>query len=307
MHIALLGDPDDLALAYMMWLARRHEHDVLLLNESSLGVEWDFTFHVGETSGVLRVDGRTLPLDELAGMFVRLHPEPALPPGLSLESMARVVFVHERREALHHLLDRVPCPVVNRPSAGRSNASKPLQMAQLTRAGFDVPAWVVTNSLDEATRFVRGCPHGAVYKATSGLRSRVRAVDDELRTRLRAGTTPTLLQEYVAGRDVRVHTVADEVFATEVESTGVDYRFESQSRYRRVRIDSALARQCCEMARRDGLLLAGFDFRVTPQDEWRCLEMNPVPSFLPYEMASGDPIGAAILDLLERPRVITEA
>jgi len=45
--------------------------------------------------------------------------------------------------------------------------------------------------------------------------------------------------------------------------------------------------------------VAGFDFRVTPDGDWYCLEMNPVPTFLPYEMATSQRIGEAILDIFK--------
>ena len=297
MTIALLGDPDDLAIAYLSWLADRRGLEWLLLPEATLGVDWDFSFDGASGHCELRSGNRSLALSALSGIFVRLSPDPPLPPGLALEGLAHTVFTHERREGLHHLLQSVPCPVVNRPSGGRANASKPLQMAELRAAGLTVPRWVVTNRLEMATAFATDCPRGVIYKATSGLRSRVRLMDDDMRRRLDEGTSPTVLQEYIPGRDVRVHTVGDRAFATEMVSGGIDYRFESITRYRPAAVDRALANRCCDTARAEGLLLAGFDFRVTPDAEWYCLEMNPVPSFLPYEMCSGEPIGDALLDL----------
>jgi glutathione synthase/RimK-type ligase-like ATP-grasp enzyme len=243
------------------------------------------------------VGARVLDLDALDGIFVRLSPQPPLPDGLSLEPVAQALFTHERREGLHHLLQTVKCAVVNRPSGGRANASKPLQMSQLRDAGFTVPPWIVTNSADAATAFAGRSPGDVIYKATSGLRSRVRRVDDQLRERLAAGTTPTVIQAYIPGRDVRVHTVGARAFATEMVSEGVDYRFVPTTQYRPATVGRELAERCCETARSEGLMLAGFDFRVTPDNEWYCLEMNPVPSFLPYEMCSGEPIGDAVLDL----------
>lgn len=56
----------------------------------------------------------------------------------------------------------------------------------------------------------------------------------------------------------------------------------------------------CEVARAEGLLVAGYDFRVTDDDCWYCLEMNPVPTFLPYEMETVQPIAEAILDQMLR-------
>jgi glutathione synthase/RimK-type ligase-like ATP-grasp enzyme len=195
----------------------------------------------------------------------------------------------------------VPCPVVNRPSAGRSNASKPYQMAELEAAGFDVPRWIVSNSAQAVCAFTSECGGHAIYKASSGLRSRVRMVDTQFIERLNAGTTPTVIQEYVPGADVRVHTVERDVFACQVSSEGVDYRFEHQgTSYERTSIPNELAEQCCAFAEAAGLILAGLDFRRTPDGRYRCLEMNPVPSFLPYEFSSGLPIGASVVNALTR-------
>jgi glutathione synthase/RimK-type ligase-like ATP-grasp enzyme len=107
------------------------------------------------------------------------------------------------------------------------------------------------------------------------------------------------VQEYVPGSDVRVHTVGRAAFASEVTGGGVDYRFEHQgARYASVSVPERLVDLCCDFAAAAGLVLAGFDFRVTPDRQWLCLEMNPVPSFLSYEFSSGLPIGAAVVDAL---------
>ena len=298
MSIALLGDPEDLALTYVSWLAERRGAGTVLLPEATLGVDWSFSLNEAEGDGSLRVGSERLDLRELSGVFVRFNPQPAIPPQLSLDATGQAVLTHERREGLHHLIASMRCPVVNRPSGGRSNASKPLQMMELRRAGFVIPRWIATNRLDAAETFARGCRNGVIYKAASGLRSRVRTLDDELLQRLSAGTSPAVIQEFIPGRDVRVHTVEDRAFATEMLSSAIDYRFENTTQYRATSIDPAIERLCCATGRAAGLRLGGFDFRVTAAGEWYCLEMNPVPSFLPYEMCTGQPIGEAIVDIL---------
>lgn len=298
MSIALLGDPEDLALTYVSWLAKRRGADTVLLPEATLGVDWSFNLNEAAGQSSLRIGTDTRDLREVRGVFVRFNPQPAIPGKLSLDTTAQGVLTHERREGLHHLIAAMRCPVVNRPSGGRSNASKPLQMMELSRAGFIVPRWVATNRLDAVETFARGCAEGVIYKAASGLRSRVRRLDDAMRQRLSEGTSPTVVQEFIPGRDVRIHTVADRAFATEMLSSAVDYRFENTTEYRATSIDPRIARLCCATGRAAGLSLAGFDFRVTAEGEWYCLEMNPVPSFLPYEMCSGQPIGEAVVDML---------
>ncbi len=298
MSIAIVGDPEDLAAVYIGWLASRRNVEVLWLPEAALGVDWSFAIDEGSGQARLRTGGGWRDLRDVTGVFVRFHPDPPLPPPLSLDDGGRMLFVQERREGLHHFLQSLSCSVVNRPSAGRANASKPYQMQWLRQAGFSVPKWVTTNCADTALAFAAECENGVIYKAASGLRSRVRPLDDELQRRLRHGTSPTVIQEFVPGRDVRVHTVGDRAFATEVVADGVDYRYQQGSQYAATTVDDALARLCCEAALAEGLVLAGLDFRVTPAGEWYCLEMNPVPSFLPYEMCSGVPIGDAVVDVL---------
>jgi hypothetical protein len=40
---------------------------------------------------------------------------------------------------------------------------------------------------------------------------------------------------------------------------------------------------------------------VTKDGLWYCLEVDPMPTFLPYEMAAGQSIGSAVLDALLAP------
>jgi hypothetical protein len=294
-RIALVGDLEDLSNAYFAWVARERGAEVVELAEDRLGEAWSFRVEGG--GGRLELGGEPLPFEALDGAFVRLNPAPALPEALAglPDELARS-FTLERRYGLHHLLDALPCPVVNRPSAGRSNSSKPFQMDLLAAGGLEVPPWRVTNRRADAEAFVASRPEGAIYKACSGLRSEVRRVDDALLGRLDA-SCPVLLQEYVPGIDVRIHTVGERSFASRIDSTGIDYRFaDSENRYSAIGAPAGVAARCLEVARREGLLLAGFDFRVHPDGRWLCLEVNPVPTFLPYEAAAGHPIADTVLE-----------
>jgi glutathione synthase/RimK-type ligase-like ATP-grasp enzyme len=271
-----------------------------LLSEEGLGPAWSFAFDDSTVaSGVIETEVASLDIGDLAGAFARFDPEPGPPPGLELDPLELQHFRAERRAGLHQLLDHLPCPVANRSSAGRSNGSKPLQMEMLRAAGFSVPAWIVSNERDRVLDFVERLDGAAIYKAVSGLRSHVRKLDDEVLQRLGEGTSPVLVQAYVEGVDVRVHVVDEECFGTEVTSLGVDYRFDGSLSYRVRDVPEDIARRCQEVARQEGLLLAGFDFRVDPEGEWFCLEVNPMPSFIPYEWATGQPIAEALLEVFE--------
>src|SRR5262245_16735061 len=130
MPICIVGDPEELTAAYIGWMARQRGLPVLELPEASLGVDWDYDCD-DHGRGTLRAGATRVPWEEVAGVFVRLNPEPPLPPGLHLAGAQRARFVQERREGLHQLLERLTGVVINRCSAGRSNASKPYHMAKL--------------------------------------------------------------------------------------------------------------------------------------------------------------------------------
>lgn len=297
--LLLVGDPEDLTTAYMAWLAGDRGIATLTLPEATHGVDWWARFDERDSHLELFYNGDAVEVATLVGAFVRLNPIPALPAGWTLSDHAHDLFVQERRAALAFLLDRIPSTIVNRPRAGRSNGSKPLHMTELAAAGFDVPDWIVSNDPAAITAFLDTCPSGAVVKAASGLRSHVRLVGDQLLDRLSTGTSPAVVQRFVPGYEVRVHVVADAIFGSRVDADTVDYRFdERRVTYARCTVPADLAARCLSYAAQQGLILAGLDFRVDPNGHWWCLEMNPVPTFLPYEAATGQAIGHAILDCL---------
>jgi glutathione synthase/RimK-type ligase-like ATP-grasp enzyme len=171
-------------------------------------------------------------------------------------------------------------------------------MHLLARAGFRVPKWIASNDRQVVEEFSRQCPQGTIYKSCSGLRSKVRLLDSEVLGRMQEGTSPVVVQEYIKGYDVRVHVVRQQIFPTQVISHGIDYRFESaNNEFRETTVPTRIQELCTAFAAADRLTIAGFDFRVDEQGQWYCLEVNPVPTFLSYEMATGQPIGNALLDV----------
>lgn len=306
MRICLVGDPQDLNAVYLGWHAEQRGFDVVRLPEPEFGFNWWVDWRDDDPGGgVLGTADGEVPLRELTGAVVRFDPSPGLAEGVTLEPELGAALVMERRSALQHWLNHLPGVVVNRPAAGRANGSKPFQMNWLARLGLDVPPWRLTNDPDAARAFARSQAGKVVAKSPSGLRSRVRRLSDDLMERLDQGTTPVVLQALVEGEDVRVHVVLGKngarearAFATRVRGgEGVDYRFEAEGRrYEAFDIPPSVASLCARAAAAEGLLLAGLDFKVDGDGRFWCLEMNPVPTFLPYEAATGQPIAAAILD-----------
>lgn len=297
--LLFVGDPHDLTGVYVKWLAERRGVETALLAESRFGIDWWFNLDEDAGTAELVHDGTLVEGARIQGAFVRFNPEPALPEGWKLSEPATELFVQERRAAISEALESLGVRVVNPPSAGRSNGAKPLHMAKLARHGFEIPDWLVVNDPAAVDRFLGACPEGAVVKASSGLRSHVRLADADFLARVAEGTTPAVLQRFVPGHEVRVHVVGQSVFGARIDSSDVDYRFSGEHvRYREEEVPDDIAQRCIDAAAREGLVLAGLDFRVDPAGRWWCLEMNPVPTFLPYEASTGLAIGDAIVNHL---------
>ncbi|MGB8858949.1 MAG: hypothetical protein WCC60_06825 [Ilumatobacteraceae bacterium] len=263
--------------------------DVVHIDDAAIG-ELRYDVLLGEHhSGWLQVDGRVVPVEEIRGMYAR--------PTTSGDSRAAAATM-----MMSALASGLPGCVVNRPVAGRSNWSKPFQLTLLERAGLLVPDTLVTTDPAAARAFLER-HRRVVYKSVSGVRSIVSTIDHRRPGRLDDfGVGPVQFQQWIAGTDVRVHVVGDRWFATKVTSDADDYRYAtavgSELEMVAVDIPVSLARRLVELTRSMGLAVSGTDLRVTPENEWFAFEVNPSPGFTFYEAATGQPIAAAIAQLL---------
>lgn len=264
--------------------------------------EIPFRFRISDgcVTGEVAIDRRTYPLEDFFGVYTRLMDFRSLPEVSSEPAgSAPWALAHDWHDAVSRWLEVSPARVVNRSAPMGSNASKPFQAQAVTRRGLFTPETLVTNDPDLARAFIR--EHGrVVYKSISGVRSIVREVDAEDLARLdRIRSCPVQFQAYVDGRNVRVHTVGTEVFATGITTDATDYRYAHRQRGQAAALEALelsddLATQCLALAQDLELPLAGIDLKITPQDEAYCFEVNPSPAYSYYESQTGQPISAAI-------------
>lgn len=252
-------------------------------------------------SSMLRVEDEEIDLASVTAIYARPYDVRNLPdvqnagPG-SAEWQHALAF-HETFTAW---LEMTPAFVVNRLSAMASNASKPYQMALIRRSGFQVPQTLITTDPEAVQVFWER--HGTIiYKSVSGIRSVVSRFESEDLDRLAdVAWCPTQFQQYIAGRDYRVHVVGTEVFAGEVMSDAVDYRYPGSHpvEIRASQLPDEVEARCRQLAATLRLPVAGIDLRRTPAGEWYCFEVNPSPAFSYYQQETAQPISAAIAGLL---------
>lgn len=242
-------------------------------------------------------------LDELTGVYVRYVGPEGRAPVPNLDAGLATAVYAECDSGLMALLEHLKCAVVNRASGGTSNHSKPYQAMLIRESGLLTPPTLVTNDPDEARGFYEENNGEIIYKSLSGPRSIVkRMTSDRLDRMWLLGHEPAQFQAFIPGNSVRVHNVGDEIFATFIHSDAVDYRYARHEGHtvemQPFTLPDAVAEACLKLAGRLDLLFAGIDLKVTPDGEYYCFEVNPSPGFIYYEINGGQPISAALADLL---------
>jgi len=283
---------DGLGSSYRVFHQRRCADYDMELNVAPDGV-----------GGQLRLERDIYDLREFSAVYLRLMDDRFLPE-LEHEPEGSPTRRHARglHDTLYRWIEVADACVVNRSDPQGSNSSKPYQAQLIAAHGLRVPDTLITNDPAEVLAFQR--THGAlIYKSMSGVRSIVKALDENDIARLNDIIwCPVQFQALVPGRDVRVHVVRHHVHATEIVSDVVDYRYATRSggktTLRAAELDPRLAERCVALTAGLGLVLAGIDLRIGPDGMATCFEVNPSPSYSYYQAHTGQPIAADLARVL---------
>jgi glutathione synthase/RimK-type ligase-like ATP-grasp enzyme len=286
-------------------LQRRHAPFFFLDQRELLNIEVELSVD-DRVKGLVRIGDKTCDLSTLRSVYVRNYDARRL---LGIEASENsAAWRHGRAidKALVSWLEVTPAIVINRLSAMASNSSKPYQLSLIRSFGFETPETLMTTDAQAAQEFWES--HGTViYKSASAARSIVSRLTAEHVDRLKdLRWCPTQFQQYIPGRDYRVHVVGEDTFACEIESNADDYRYATRLggwvKLRPYRLRGDCADRCRRLATSLGLVVAGLDLRQSPDGRWYCFEVNPSPAFTYYESPTSRSIADAVASLLTGSR-----
>jgi glutathione synthase/RimK-type ligase-like ATP-grasp enzyme len=293
--IALLGPIGDEVTAFLALRLGGLDEPYVLIDprqsaDGDVGVHW---LPGDPRSGVIRHGKRAIAWADIRSIYLR-----------------ELAYGTERVEltaALTAMTETTDALVLNRVSASATNGSKPFQARRISEHGFRTPPTLITTDPDAARAFYDEHEGRVIHKSVSWLRSIVvRTSEADLERLELVRNCPTQFQVLVPGTDVRVHVVGQRVFATEIETVAVDYRYAALSdatrTMRDLELPDEIAQRCIDVSRGLGMELTGIDLRRDPDGGWWCFEVNPSPGFTFYQGQTGQPIGHAVVELLRTGR-----
>jgi glutathione synthase/RimK-type ligase-like ATP-grasp enzyme len=180
---------------------------------------------------------------------------------------------------------------------------KPWQLALAKKVGLTIPETLITNNPDEARRFWAQHPGQVIYKPFTASYHAWRETrllkPGEEQFAPAVQLAPVIFQRYVpAVADLRITVIGDRFFAAEAASHEAEYkvdvRMNNDILYKAHQLPAEIERKLLGFMRRLGLEYGAIDMRLTPDGEYVFLEVNPAGQFLYVELATGQPISAAL-------------
>jgi glutathione synthase/RimK-type ligase-like ATP-grasp enzyme len=259
-------------------------------------------------SSALVLDGHALTLDGVESVLWRRAHSPRISDAMGIASH-RQFALNEAIDALAGMRLSLNVSWINDPEMERPAGHKAYQLTMARKIGLTIPETLITNDPDEARRFIDS--HGyrnVIYKSFG-------ATDSEWReTRLLTPAelpfldhvrhAPVIFQTYVeAVYDLRITVVGDRIFAAAIHSQQTSYQVDCRVDIANAKIEAVeLPPSVCEgihrLMHRLGLVYGAIDMRLAADGRYVFLEINPAGQWMFVQVATGQPIAAALAKAL---------
>jgi glutathione synthase/RimK-type ligase-like ATP-grasp enzyme len=202
--------------------------------------------------------------------------------------------------------DRVVDPILQMRAANR----KLYQLHLAEACGLTTPPTCVTNAPDIARTFITTTPGKKIYKifeGTGGLSATTTLVEPRHIDKIHLlRHSPVIFQQFIEpGFDLRITVVGNELFPAKITSripeAQVDIRADENPNIVPYVLPSDIDLRVRKLVAKLQLRYCAIDMRVSSEGEFYFLEVNPSGQYLFVEIATLQPITAALARLLANP------
>ncbi|NND98834.1 MAG: hypothetical protein HKN47_16065 [Pirellulaceae bacterium] len=304
MILIVSSDQDAHALVVANELRRRGESVVIGdVTEFSAGAILNASSSTAERSQWIRADGTAIDFRDVTCVWCRRYFPANFDP--ALRDAADRMFVQKQwLEALWGVVTSLDATLISDPFRQKA-ATKPLQLSLARRIGLRVPETLISNDRETVIQFVERHKGSVIHKTLAVSDEQflyTKRWDDKDATHLNElELAPMIFQSMVTGaREVRITIVGEQFFTAEFKPQGhVDGRLDNNARYVPHElpedVKSLLRTMMCEL----GLSYSTVDMRIDDQGNYVFLDLNPQGQYLFVEIRTGQPITAAMADLLQ--------
>ena len=273
------------------------DYRILDLSEFPQSMELGISMSsAGEDQFAVRfADGKRLDMEEVTAVWWR-RPQPfGLPQNLN-DPVHRQFAMQESDLAFKGLWQTSKALWVNGVNEDAAASNKPWQLQVAKEIGLRIPQTLITNSPEDAERFITQNGSKFIFKAflANALAWReTRLVREEEKKLLHlVRVAPVIFQRYVEARaDLRVTVIGERIYAAAAETDAGDYeqdvRMNPKIPWSVHDLPDDIAAKLLELMRRLELQYGAIDLRLTPEGEYVFLEINPAGQFLFIQNATG--------------------
>ncbi len=270
-----------------------------------------FRFSNKGCSTQIVTDGREVNVDDVGGIWCRGFRASGLPD--NLVAAERKFAETEAQRALDGLMTTASALWINHPQCHARANSKPAQLFQALKIGFEYPPTLISNDPEEVRQFIARSDDDVVYKALSqnfdldpgkALFTGLVGAKELAKLDL-IQASPGIFQTFVPkSYEVRATVVGSRIFSGRIHSqasaeTMIDWRYRPfDIDEQPIELPSAIEAKMHALMQAFGLVYGAFDFIVTPDGRYVFLEVNPAGQYMWVETVTGLPITAALADML---------
>jgi len=283
---------------------RRSRTDLTLLDLSQFPARGRLTIDHDEQgrSALLLLDsGNVIDSEEIECVWWRRPQQYSLDE--SLTGLSADFALEQVHAAFSGLWSSLAVSWVNDPYLTLNACHKVRQLALAERHGFAIPRTTITNEPARAAAFLESLggrrtvckplrSMATCWKPTSLVTSEDCARLEDVRL------SPTILQEYVEGMDVRITVVGSEIFAAFIDARHTTSPQDFRPAYAEAKVGSlelptALSSKVLQLMNSLGLEFAAVDVRLQEDGHFVFLELNPAGQWLFVEARTGQLITSA--------------